>query len=98
MRHVRFSGRALAQLRAIARYLLRQTGDERAGERFVRDIESHVLKFADLPGTPGRPRPELGPGIRSFPHHAYVVIFRYTDASLDIVQIIHALRDIDAAR
>jgi toxin ParE1/3/4 len=93
VRLVRFSSRARAQLRAAARYLLEQSGDERAGTRLVRSIEDRMTKFAGLPGTLGRPRPELGDGLRSLPHHGYVVIFRYGDGTIDVVQVIHARRD-----
>lgn len=93
MRLVRFSNRARAQLRAAARYLFGQSGDERAGTRLVRSIEDRMIKFAGLPGTLGRPRPELGDGMRSLPHHGYVVIFHYGDDTVDVVQVIHPRRD-----
>lgn len=48
MRSVRFSRLARSQLQAVARYLLEQTGDERAGEKFVRSIEARMLKLAKL--------------------------------------------------
>ena len=97
MSAVRFSDRARAQVRAVARYLYQQTGDDRAGEQFVRELEARMLKFAGLPGTLGRPRPELGDGLRSLPHHAYVVIFRYGSDTVDVVQVLHARRGTGAA-
>lgn len=96
MRSVRFSGLARAQLRTIARYLLKQTGDDRAGEQFVRAIEARVLKLAGLSATIGRPRPDLGEGLRSLPHQSYIVIFRYGVGSIDVVQVLHSRQDIDA--
>lgn len=97
MRTVRFTGRARAQLRAVARYLYRQTGDDRTGERFVRGLEERMLKLARLPGTLGRARPDIGDDIRSLPHHAYVIIFRYGNDTLDVAQVIHSRRDRPAA-
>lgn len=92
MRRVRFSGRARAQLRAIALYLLQKTGDDRAGEAFIRQIDARVSKLSDLPGALGRPRPTLGEGIRSLPHHGYVIIFRYGEETIDVVQVVHSRR------
>jgi toxin ParE1/3/4 len=94
MRRVRFSRTALLQLRQINRYLLDETGDARAGERLVRAIEARILHLAELPGTIGRARLELGAEVRSFPHGAYVVLFRYRAEDLDVIQIIHSRRDI----
>ncbi len=85
------------QLRGIARYMLEQTGDDRAGERFVRDLEARILKLAALPGTLGRPRPELGEAIRSLPHHGYIIIFRYEEVIVDVVQILHSRQDLPSA-
>ncbi len=57
-----------------------------------------MLKLAELPGTLGRARPDIGEHIRSLPHHAYVVIFRYGIDTLDVVQVVHSRRDRLAAR
>ena len=90
MRQVRFSGRSRAQLQSIARYLLQQTGDGRAGERLVRGIEARILHLAELPGRIGRPRPELGSDVRSLPHLSYVVVFRYGEDSIDVLMVVHS--------
>jgi len=94
MRSVRFSGRARAQLVSIARYYYRQTGDARTGERIVRGIERRLLKLAGPPGALGRPRPELGHGVRSLPHAPYIVLFRYGDDVIDVLQVLHGRQDI----
>jgi toxin ParE1/3/4 len=44
----------------------------------------------------GRPRPELGDGIRSSVLGNYVIFFRYEDAVLEIVNVLEGHRDIDA--
>jgi toxin ParE1/3/4 len=94
VRQVRFSGRSIAQLRAVARYLLQQTSDDRAGERLVRGMETRILHLAELPGHIGRPRPELGSGVRSLPHLSYVVIFRYGENNIDVLQVVHSRQDV----
>jgi toxin ParE1/3/4 len=53
-------------------------------------------KIAELPGTIGRARPELGTDIRSFSFGNYLIIFRYGQDTLDIIEIVHARRDIAA--
>src|SRR6218665_3778935 len=96
MRAVRFSRLARSQLRAVARYLLEQTGHERAGETFVRSIEARMLKLAQLSASIGRPRSDLGEGLRSLPHQSYVVFFSYGVDTIDVVQVLHSRQDIDA--
>ena len=43
----------------------------------------------------GRPRDELRIGMRSVLVHPYVIFFRTTDLSVEIVRILHQRRDID---
>jgi toxin ParE1/3/4 len=45
----------------------------------------------------GRPRDELEVGLRSSPWRDYVIFFRYADAEVVIVRVIHAKRDLPAA-
>ena len=92
MRQVRFSGRSRAQLQSIARCLLQQTGDGRAGERLVRGIEARILHLAELQGRLGRP--ELGSDVRSLPHLSYVVVFRYGEDSIDVLLVVHSRQDV----
>ncbi|WP_407919191.1 type II toxin-antitoxin system RelE/ParE family toxin [Deferrisoma camini] len=41
----------------------------------------------------GRQRPELGPAVRSFPVGRYVVFYRLTGDTVEIVRVISAYRD-----
>ena len=57
-------------------------------------------KFHTLANEPGigRPRPELGPRIRSFPTGSYVIYFRSTGALFVILRVIHGARDVAELR
>ena len=55
-----------------------------------------MLKLAKLSASIGRPRPELGEGLRSLPHQSHIVIFGYGVDTLDVVQVLHSRQDIDA--
>ena len=95
MRAVRFSGRAQRQLNEISSYLLKSTGDRRAGARLVLAIEARMLRLATSSSTLGRPRPELGAGLRSLPHGAYLIFFTYGDENIDVLHVLHARRDLE---
>jgi toxin ParE1/3/4 len=94
VRQVRFSRRARGQLEEIGRYLIGQTGDRRAAEVLVRGIENRMLKLGAMPSVIGRPRPELGEGLRSLPHESYLVFFTYVDERIDVLHVLHARRDL----
>jgi plasmid stabilization system protein ParE len=44
----------------------------------------------------GRPRPELGPDLRSIAFQGYIIFFRYEGEVLEIVNVLEGHRDIDA--
>jgi toxin ParE1/3/4 len=65
-------------------------------ERFVDRLRAQCRHIAELPATIGRPGPELMPGLRSFLFQGYLILFRYNDEILDIVNIVEGHRDIAA--
>jgi toxin ParE1/3/4 len=60
-----------------------------------RRLREQCRKLAHLPGTLGRARPELRADIRSFPIRGYVVFFRYTNDTVEIINILEGHRDIE---
>ncbi len=44
----------------------------------------------------GRPRDGLQPGLRSHPHKAYAIFFRYVGDVLEVVNILEGHLDIEA--
>jgi plasmid stabilization system protein ParE len=83
-------------LRAIFVYIAEASDSVAVGREFVRQIRDHCHKLASLPGTLGRERPELLPGIRSIAYRNYVIFFRYSDGRLEVVDILEGHRDIAA--
>lgn len=75
-------------------YVTRESGSLATGSRFVGRLRQQCAKLAALPGQLGRARPELLPGIRSFPFKGYVIFFRYVDDTLQVVNVIEGHRDI----
>ena len=94
-RLTRVAGRALED---IANYIGERTGDLERGAVFVAKLRAQCEKLAMLPGAIGRPRPDLGPGVRSFVHENYVIVFRYETDTIDILNVVHVRRDRPATR
>lgn len=64
------------------------------GREVVASLRAQCHKLAALPGTLGGARPELRADIRSFPYRNHVIFFRYVGETLEVVNILHARRDI----
>ena len=96
MRSLSYGAAAQRDLRAIARYIAKESGSPETARRFVAQLRQQCEKLASLPGTLGRARPELYPDLRSSPFKGYVIFFRYVDDSLEIANILEGHRDIDS--
>ncbi len=55
-----------------------------------------MLKLGTTSSILGRPRPELGDGLRSLPHESYLVFFTYAGERIDMLHVLHARRDLPA--
>lgn len=84
-------------LLAIARYIRLSSGSSEVTRSFVASLRNQCEKIAALPGTIGRARPELRSDLRSFAFKGYVILFRYLEDGIEIVNIIERQRDILAA-
>lgn len=80
----------------IARHVAELTGNGPRGVAFAHRLRAQCEKLAELPGTLGRPRPDLGPDLRSFPFGAWLIIFRYGDDRLEIARVLRAKRNVKA--
>lgn len=96
MRRVRLLDGARADIAAIYAYIEETSGSSATAERFARQLNQQCRRLADLPGTLGRPRPELRGDLRSLPYGNYVIFFRYVGDVLEIVNILEGHRDIEA--
>lgn len=79
----------------IAKHVAELTGDGPRGVAFARKLRAQCEKLAELPGTLGRPRPELGPDLRSFPYGAWLIVFRYREEVLEIARVLGAKRNVE---
>lgn len=96
MRRLSYTKASTRDLADILSYLAEKAGYTKPALAFVRLLKAQCLKLAELPGSLGRPRDNLRPGIRSFAYRGYVILFQYGDDSLRIIRIIEGHRDIDA--
>jgi plasmid stabilization system protein ParE len=48
----------------------------------------------NLPGTLGRARDDLAPGLRSLAWRDYVILFRYVAGGVQVVRLLHGARDL----
>lgn len=62
-------------------------------DRFIDELRQQLQKLAEQP-LMGRARPELGREVRSFPHAAYVVIYRPNADGVAISRLVHGSRDL----
>lgn len=96
MVQVRYLDSAKRDLKSIASYISRESGSVETARRVLWTIRERCRKVANLQGTLGRPRAELGQDIRSLVSGSYVVLFRYRGSTLEVVNVIEGHRDIDA--
>jgi toxin ParE1/3/4 len=63
---------------------------------FLENVQRAVSFIAAHPFG-WRERPEFMPGVRAFPTHPYLVLYRVIDGVPQIVRVLHAQRDVGAA-
>ena len=80
----------------IAEYIARESRNLATGVDFVRVLRAQCKKLAMPPGSLGRARPEFRPDLRSFAMRGYVIFFRYAGQTLEVVNVLHGQRDLDA--
>jgi toxin ParE1/3/4 len=94
MRQVVYLADATDNLREIQRFLRREAGLSTARD-VVGGLRARCRRIASLPGTLGTDRHQFSDEMRSTPHGSYVIFFRYRDDAVEIVNILHASRDVD---
>jgi toxin ParE1/3/4 len=91
-----FTNQARTDLVAIARYIARASDHRDVGLKFSRELREHCEKLASLPAMVGRPRPDLGRDLRSFPFRNHLIVLRYEGDAIVIARILHGRRAIAA--
>lgn len=92
MRRLRILASARRDIAAIYDYILEASGNVAVAKRFTAQCQ-HLGSLATVLG---RPRPELRPGIRTFPFRNYIIVMRYVENTLEIVNVIESHRDLEA--
>lgn len=95
VKRLKYSRRSQLDLADIAEYIADATASENAARKFIAQLKNRCGKLARLPGTLGRARDELEPGLRSVVFKSYVIFFRYIGEAVEVVTILHGMRDID---
>lgn len=94
MPRLRLTANARQDLARIQDYIFEDSASATTARRFVDKLRSRCRRLAALTMTMGRPRPELGEGLRSYPEGNYLIFFRYVGDVLEVVNIIEGHRDI----
>jgi len=83
---------AVADLREIGRFTLRQWGAEQRN-RYLAQLDRQFARIAVNPNL-GRARPEIGEGIRSAPEGSHLIIFQVKGTGVEILNVVHQSMDI----
>lgn len=78
----------------ILEHITKESRSLATGQRFAGLHRKQCERLASLPGTLGRPRPELRPDIRSFPCKGHVILFRYESTTFEVVTVLEGHRDV----
>jgi toxin ParE1/3/4 len=95
VRRLVYRAAARRDMASIFEYITRESGSIVTGRRFIGVLRQQCAKLAALPGTLGRPRPELRPDIQSFAFRGYVIFSRYEGDAFEIVNVLEGHRDTD---
>ena len=93
---LRFTDAALDDITAIASYVADISGSISMGERLAGQLFDRCEQLASLPGTIGRPRPELREDMRSAVYKSYGIFFRYDGDVFEVANVLEGHRDVDA--
>lgn len=88
-----FKREAQADIDEAACYIAEDAGAVELAFRFIETISDTADLLATQPSM-GRERPELAPGLRSFPVGAFVVFYRPTKSGIQVVRVLRGSRDI----
>jgi toxin ParE1/3/4 len=87
---------ARADLKAIARYVARESQSRDMAIRFLEKIESRCQLHATQPQM-GEARSDLGAAVRQFSVGNYLVFFRPIAGGIELLRVLHAKRDVPVA-
>lgn len=92
MRSLRIADAAQADLRDIKQYTEQTWGAAKA-RRYLDEFRARFTLLRQRSRL-GRPREELGTGLRSLPSGAHVIFYKDMDDHIEVVRILHASMDV----
>jgi len=92
---VEWSPQARADLAEAWHYIALESVD--AALRWVGYIEDAAAELAIFPDS-GRPRDDIGQGIRSVPEASYLIFYRVHGERVEVMRVIHGARNLDDLR
>ena len=94
MWRLQFTDAADSDLAEIALNIASQSRSRELASTFVERLRAKCRHLASLPATLGTSRPDLRKDMRSTPSHGYVIFFRYRGDVLEVINVLHASRDV----
>lgn len=94
MAKYRLSADARLDLLTSLRYVAERSSIETA-HRLGQLIEQRFRLLAEHPLI-GRPRSDLGDGLRSFPASSYIILYRQFEDGIEVVRVVHGRRDLES--
>ena len=95
MSSLHYTRRAALELRAIHRWVSVDSGQDRA-DGVLQRLTAAVSLLAERPLL-GRERPEITPGLRSFPAWPYVIFYRPLAEGCRVMRVVHGHQDLARA-
>ena len=92
MRRLVVSPAALSDLREIREFIA--SDDPAAADRVLDRVRERLDLLLESP-LAGRQRPELAPGLRSFPSGRYVIFYVAEEGQVRVARVLHGARDIE---
>jgi toxin ParE1/3/4 len=91
-REPQFTDAAIGDLDEIEEYICQNNPS--AAARVIRRIQEVCFTLAEQP-VMGRSRPELAPNLHSFPEGSYVIYYRLSTDTVEIMRVYHKGQDIE---
>jgi toxin ParE1/3/4 len=82
---------AFEDLRSIEEFIGRD--NPAAAMTFVQKITEQLRNLKDMPGI-GRKRDDLAPGLRSTRFGEYLIFYRISERSVQVLHVVHGARDL----
>lgn len=93
MSRVTYLPDAEEDLHRIWRYVYQASGSPEIADRVIARIDDAASTFSTHP-LMGELRPDLAPAVRCFAVGSYVVFYVPIDDGMEVIQVIHGMRDI----